>query len=162
MMLTTNRIILRAMPGTALGLRSRFQSCSADSRTHQTSSRAKESPQRSASSATFVTGKMTSSASRSRMKDSCCSIGVGYGLDYGFTGVLAAGLQRQDVVEGELRLLGVSGVRGGTRYGMRISSTRVVTVRCTATSQRLRARACGQRAEISPPPPTGANWGDDG
>ncbi|MFD8003815.1 hypothetical protein [Streptomyces mirabilis] len=57
MTLTTNRMMLRAMPGIALGLRSRFQSRSTDSRTQPTSSRAKESPHRSASSATFVTGK---------------------------------------------------------------------------------------------------------
>ncbi|MFJ6907085.1 hypothetical protein [Streptomyces griseoluteus] len=55
------------MPNTAVVGESRAQSRSADSSTHPTSSRAKESAHGSvASPSTAVTGQMMSSASRSR------------------------------------------------------------------------------------------------
>lgn len=70
MTLTTNRMMLRAMPGTAVVGESRAQSRSADSRPHPTSSRTKESAHRSASPSTAVTGQTMSSASCSRMNAS--------------------------------------------------------------------------------------------
>ncbi|MGW5491618.1 hypothetical protein [Streptomyces olivaceoviridis] len=70
MTFTVNRMMLRAMPGTAVVGESRAQSRSADSSTHPTSSSAKESAHGSVSPSTAVTGHVMSSASRSRMNAS--------------------------------------------------------------------------------------------
>ncbi|KOV71826.1 hypothetical protein ADL02_45300 [Streptomyces sp. NRRL WC-3723] len=66
MTFAVNRMMLRAVPGTAVVGESRAQSRSADSSTHPTSSRAKESAHGSLSPSTAVTGQTMSSASRSR------------------------------------------------------------------------------------------------
>ncbi|WP_158727424.1 hypothetical protein [Streptomyces sp. NRRL S-31] len=71
MTFAVNRMMLRAMPNTAVAGESRAQSRSADSSTHPTSSRAKESAHGpSVSPSTAVTCQMVSSASRSRMNAS--------------------------------------------------------------------------------------------
>ncbi|MGW4569315.1 hypothetical protein ACWEN3_45705 [Streptomyces sp. NPDC004561] len=66
MTFTVNRMMLRAMPTTAVVGESRAHSRSVDSSTPPTSSSAKESAHGSAYPSTAVTGQTMSSASRSR------------------------------------------------------------------------------------------------